>query len=98
MGEYWLKWSQYEPDCRVSQGCLVLILAWPRPCHLLSCSVPHSPHYGYQYITLQITHYRHPPSDACDRLKDGLTALTYVEVSDREEATDMEEVINSHYM
>ena len=45
-------------------------------------------------ITLHITHYRHPPSDACDRLKDGLTALTYVEVTDREEATDMEEVNN----
>ena len=43
-------------------------------------------------IETNITHYRHPPSDACDRLKDGLTALTYVEVTDREEASDMEEV------
>ena len=37
-------------------------------------------------------YFRYPPSDACERLKDGLTALNYLEVSDREEITDVEEV------
>ena len=35
---------------------------------------------------------RYPPSDACQKLKDGLTALNYLEVSDREEMSDVEEV------
>ena len=35
---------------------------------------------------------RYPPSDACHKLKDGLTALNYLEVSDREEMSDVEEV------
>ena len=39
-------------------------------------------------------YFRYPPSDACERLKDGLTALNYLEVSDREEITDVEEVRN----
>ena len=38
------------------------------------------------------THSRYPPSDACQKLKDGLTALNYLEVSDREEMSDVEEV------
>ena len=33
---------------------------------------------------------RFPPSDACERLKDGLTALNYLEVS--EDLSDIEEV------
>lgn len=42
-------------------------------------------------------YFRYPPSDACERLKDGLTALNYLEVSDREEIADVEEVCNIDY-
>ena len=38
---------------------------------------------------------RYPPSDSCEKLKDGLTALNYLEVSDREEIADVEEVSNN---
>ena len=41
---------------------------------------------------LKVLIVRYPPSDACERLKDGLTALNYLEVSDRDEMSDVEEV------
>jgi len=36
--------------------------------------------------------FRFPPSDACERLKEGLSALNYLEVSEDEQLADLEEV------
>ena len=56
--------------------------------------VTHQPFHKHFSFIVYLTNFRYPPSDACERLKDGLTALNYLELSDREEITDVEEVRN----